>query len=60
MPAMDELNDEEQAILAFVKRRFKEQSMLHALRIVDEGINISDVRAILNHYRELYQREGKH
>jgi hypothetical protein len=55
-----ELNDEEQAILIYVRRRLEEAGMLHALRLVNEGSSILDVRAILNYYREEYEREGRH
>ena len=60
MTVTDELTDEENAILAFVKRHFKEASMLNTLQVVNEGDNILEVRAILDYYRELYLQEGRH
>ena len=59
MTAADELTDEEKAILAFVKRYFEEAGMLNALRVVNEGDNILEVRAILDYYREVNRREGR-
>ena len=56
----DELSDEEQAIMRFLKRYFEAAGMPNALWILNESENISDVRAILQGYREFYKRHGRH
>jgi hypothetical protein len=56
----DELSDEEQAIMVFLKRYFEAARMPNALWILNESENISDIRAILNGYRELYKMHGTH
>ena len=60
MTISDERSDEEQAIMAFVRRHFEATGMRNALRVLDESKNISDVRAIFDYYRELYEMRGKH
>jgi len=55
----DELSDEEQAIMRFLKRYFEASGMPNALWILNENENISDVRAVLGSYRELYKNNGK-
>jgi hypothetical protein len=56
----DELSDEERAIMVFLKRYFEASGMPNALWILNESENIADVRAILNGYREFYQKHGTH
>ena len=56
----DELNVEEQAIMVFLKRYFETAGMPNALWILNESENISDVRAILDGYREFYRKYGTH
>ena len=56
----DELSEEEQAIMVFLKRYFESAGMPNALWILNESENISDVRAILDSYREFYKRHGRH
>ena len=58
MATTDELNDEEQGIRTFLKRRFEKTGMVNALKLIDNG-NISEVRDLLNYYREVYEREGR-
>ena len=60
MAISDALTDEEQAIMIFLKRYFEAARMPNALWILSESENISDVRAILNSYRELYKMHGTH
>ena len=60
MAISDELSDEEQAIMIFLKRYFEQAGMPNALWILNESENISDVRAVLNSYRELYNSHGRH
>jgi len=59
MTVLDELNDEEKAMLVFVKQRLAETGMINALEVVNEAINLFEVRAILNFYRDAYERDGK-
>ena len=59
MAITDELSDEEQAIMRFLKRYFEASGMPNALWILNENENISDVRAVLGSYRELYKNNGK-
>ncbi len=47
MAITDELSDEEQAIMRFLKRYFEASGMPNALWILNESENIADVRAIL-------------
>ena len=56
----DELSDEEQAIMRFLKRYFAASGMPNALWILNESENISDVRAVLQAYREFYKSHGIH
>jgi hypothetical protein len=56
----DDLSEEEQAIMVFVKRYFESAGMPNALWILNESENISDVRAVLDSYREFYERHGIH
>ena len=58
MPTTDKLSVEEQAILAFVKQYLERKRKLHALDVVNNG-EIEYVRAIIDGYRELYEREGR-
>jgi hypothetical protein len=51
---------EERAIMVFLKRYFEAVGMPNALWILNESENISDVRAILDYYRELYEMRGRH
>ena len=60
MAISDELSDEEQAIMVFLKRYFETAGMPNALWILNESENISDIRAVLDGYRELYRTDGKH
>jgi hypothetical protein len=55
----DELSAEARAILVFLKRYFNSAGMPNALWIFKESENISDVRAILDSYREFYNRHGR-
>jgi hypothetical protein len=59
--AMDvnELTDQERAILAFVKRHFERKNMRFALRMLDSA-RINDIRQIIDGYRGLYEREVRH
>ena len=59
MAISDELNVEEQAIMVFLKRYFGAAGMPNALWILNESENISDVRAVLGSYRELYKNNGR-
>jgi len=52
----DVLSDEEQAILVFLKRYFEANGMRNALWILNETENVSDVRAILDAYRNVYDK----
>jgi hypothetical protein len=54
------ISDEERAIIIFLKRYFESARMLKALWILKESENIADVRAILDGYREFYQKYGTH
>jgi hypothetical protein len=54
----DELTEEEQAIVVFLKRYFEAARMLNALWILNESENMSDVQAVLDYYREFYERHG--
>jgi hypothetical protein len=56
----DELTEEEQAIVVFLKRYFEVARMPNALWILNESDNISDVRAILDSYHEFYEKHGRH
>jgi hypothetical protein len=56
----DDLSEEEQAIMVFVKRYFESAGMPNALWILNETENISDVRAVLQAYREFYKSHGIH
>jgi hypothetical protein len=47
----DELSDEEQAIMRFLKRYFEAAGMPNALWILNESQNILDVRAVIDSYR---------
>lgn len=58
MAISDELNDQERAIMVFLKRYFAEAGMPNALWILNESENLLDVRAVLDCYRELYKRDG--
>ena len=60
MTISDDLSDEEQAIMAFVRRHFEATGMRNALRVLDESEKISDVRAILEYYRKFYEMHGRH
>ena len=60
MTITDELSDEEQTIMRFLKRYFEESGMPNALWILNESENISDVRAVLQAYREFYNSHGIH
>ena len=60
MAIRDELSDEEQAIMVFLKRYFEQAGMPNALWILNESERIVDVRAVLNCYREFYHRHGTH
>ena len=60
MAITDELSDEDRAIMAFLKRYFEAAGTPNALWILNESENISDVRAILDYYREFYERHGRH
>ena len=60
MTISDELSNEEQAIMVFLKRYCETNGMPNALWILTESENISDVRAILEGYREFYNRHGTH
>jgi len=55
----DELNDEERAIMVFLKRYFEASGMPNALWILNESENISDLRAVLQAYREFYKSHGR-
>ena len=57
---MIELSDQERAVMVFLKRYFEAEGMPNALWILNESENISDIRAILNGYRELVKRHGTH
>ena len=59
MAISDELSDEERAIMVFLKRYFERAGMPNALWILNESENISDVRAVLGSYRELYKNNGR-
>ena len=56
----DELNDEERAIMVFLKQYFESAGMPNALWILNESENISDVRPVLQAYREFYKSHGTH
>ena len=58
MTISDELSDEERAIMVFLKRYFEAAGMPNALWILNESENISDIRAMLNAYREFYKTHG--
>ena len=60
MAITDELSEKEQAIMVFLKRYFEAVGMPNALWILNESENISDVRAILDGYREFYRKYGTH
>ena len=60
MAISDELSDEEQAIMVFLKRYFETVAMPNALWILNESERIVDVRAVLNCYREFYKNHGRH
>ena len=60
MAISDELSEEEQAIMVFVKRYFESAGMPNAFWILNESENLSDVRAVLQAYREFYKRNGRH
>ena len=55
MAISDELSEEEQAIMVFLRRYFEAAGMRKAVWILNESENISDVRAILDSYREFYK-----
>jgi len=55
----DELSDEETAIMVFLKRYFESAAMPNALWILNESENISDVRAMIDSYREFYKTHGR-
>ena len=56
---INELTDQERAILAFVKRHFEQNNMRLALRMLDTA-RIDDIRQVINGYRGLYEREVRH
>ena len=56
----DELSEEEQAIMRFLKRYFETSGMPYALWILNDSENVSDLRAILDSYREFYKGHGTH
>jgi len=56
----DELTEEEQAIVVFLKQYFEAAGMPNALWILNESENIADVRAVLQAYREFYKSHGIH
>ena len=58
MAITDELTEEEQAIMVFLKRYFGASGMPNALWILNESEDIADVRAVLDSYREFYERHG--
>ena len=60
MAITDEFSDEERAIMVFLKWYFEASDMPNALWILNESENISDVRAILDSYREFYKTHGRH
>ena len=60
MVISDELSDEEQAIMFFLKRYFEEAGMPNSLWILNESEGIADVRAVLNGYRDFYRNHGTH
>ena len=60
MAISDELSDEERTIMVFLKRYFESAGMPNALWILKKSDNISDVRAILDSYREFYKGHGTH
>ena len=59
MTISDELSDEERAIMVFLRRYFEAAGMPNALWILNESENLSDVRAMLEYYREFYKRHGR-
>lgn len=60
MAISDELSEEEQAIMVFLKRYFETAGMPNALWILNDSENVSDVRAVLDSYREFYKSYGRH
>jgi len=45
--------------MVFLKRYFASAGMPNALWILNESENLSDVRAMLEYYREFYKRHGR-
>jgi hypothetical protein len=59
MQTLEELSDEDCAILAFVKRHFEENDMRDAVRLLDL-LTIEETRQVIEGYRAIYRREGRH
>ena len=59
MAISDELSDEEQAIMVFLKHYFEAARMPDALWILSER-EVSDVRAVLSSYRKFYERHVRY
>ena len=51
----DDLSEEERAIMVFLKRYFEAADMPNALWILNDSENVSDLRAVLEGYREFYK-----
>ena len=59
MQTIEELNDEECAVLAFIKRHFEENDMRNGLQLLD-FLTLEETRQVIEGYRDLYRREGRH
>lgn len=46
--------------MVFLNRYFEAAGMPNALWILKDSANVSDVRAILDSYREFYKGHGRH
>jgi hypothetical protein len=60
MAVSDGLNDEERAIMVFLKRYFDSAGMPNALWILNASENIAEVRAVIQACREFYKSHGTH
>ena len=59
MEMLEELNDEDRAVLAFIKRHLEQNEMRNGLRLLDL-LTVEETRRVIESYRELYKREGRH
>ena len=59
MEMLEELNDEDRAVLAFIKRHLEQNEMRNGLRLLDL-LTIEETQRVIESYRELYKRKGRH